>query len=35
MSKIDWEWMSDGIPSQFHGDLQFEKILISKNDNFN
>ena len=34
MSKIDWEWMSDGIPSQFHGDLQFENILISKNDNF-
>jgi len=34
MSKINWEWISDGIPSQFHGDLQFENILFSKKNKF-
>lgn len=34
MSKINWEWLSNGIPSLFHGDLQFENILFSKDNNF-
>ena len=34
ISNINWEWISDGIPSQFHGDLQFENILFSKKNKF-
>ena len=34
MSRIDWNWLIDGIPSQFHGDLQFENILFSNNFDF-
>ena len=30
ISKIDMDWLCNGIPSQFHGDLQFENILFSK-----
>jgi len=28
--KLDFEWLSDGIPSKFHGDLHFENILINE-----
>lgn len=35
LSKIDQKWLSDGIPTGFHGDLQFENILFSENNNFN
>tara|TARA_B100001059_G_C17835419_1_gene587734 strand:+ start:3344 stop:4927 length:1584 start_codon:yes stop_codon:yes gene_type:complete len=31
---IDWEMITDGIPSNFHGDLQFDNILMSKNNDF-
>ena len=34
ISKIDMDWLCNGIPSQFHGDLQFENILFSKNNEF-
>jgi choline kinase/thiamine kinase-like enzyme len=34
ISRIDFEWLSDGIPARFHGDLQFENILYSKKDKF-
>jgi len=27
---LNWEWMSDGLPGRFHGDLHFENILWSE-----
>jgi choline kinase len=30
---IDWEWISEGLPVRFHGDLHFENILWSKEKN--
>jgi len=27
LSKVDWTWMSEGVPVRFHGDLHFENIL--------
>ena len=33
--KIDWNQLLEGIPSVFHGDLQFDNVLYnSKEDNF-
>ena len=34
ISKIDWKWLCNGIPTKFHGDLQFDNILLTNNDNF-
>ena len=34
ISKIDWNWLCDGTPAQFHGDLQFENILFLKDNRF-
>lgn len=34
LSSINWNWISDGIPSKFHGDLQFENILHTDKNNF-
>jgi len=31
LDKVDWENISRGIPSNFHGDLQFDNILINQN----
>lgn len=28
LNKIDWERMSDGLPTRFHGDLHFENIIV-------
>lgn len=28
--KLDWDYITQGIPSNFHGDLQFDNILVSK-----
>lgn len=33
LSKIDWSWISTGIPVRFHGDLHFENV-IDKGDGF-
>lgn len=30
ISLIDWNYISKGIPSNFHGDLHFENIIIDK-----
>lgn len=30
MDKIDWDYITDGIPSNFHGDLQFDNILVTR-----
>ncbi len=32
LSKIDWEWLSAGIPVRFHGDLHFENVVDTEGD---
>ena len=34
LSTIDWDYISAGIPSNFHGDLQFDNILLKEDGNF-
>jgi CTP:phosphocholine cytidylyltransferase-like protein len=34
LSLIDWDYMSTGIASNFHGDLQFDNILLKENNDF-
>ena len=29
LNDIDWDWLSDGIPARFHGDLHFENVIYS------
>lgn len=31
LARIDWDYLSHGFPSNFHGDLQFDNILVSTN----
>ena len=33
IDKIDWNYITSGIPVNFHGDLQFDNILVSRNQN--
>lgn len=33
--KIDWDKICNGIPSNFHGDLQFDNILVTRDDTSN
>jgi choline kinase len=33
LNKIDWIWLCDGFAGRFHGDLHFENIIYSKNNN--
>ena len=35
LDKVDWKWISDGVPVRFHGDLHFENILVSEGNNYN
>lgn len=35
LDKIDWDWISDGTPVRFHGDLHFENILVSERNDHN
>lgn len=28
--KIDWDYISKGIPTNFHGDLQFDNVLVTR-----
>ena len=30
LKKVDWNWLSKGVPVRFHGDLHFENIIIQK-----
>lgn len=30
LDRIDWEWLSEGVPVRFHGDFHFENILYDK-----
>ncbi|HML73033.1 MAG TPA: phosphotransferase [Anaerohalosphaeraceae bacterium] len=32
LERIDWNWLSEGIPGRFHGDYHFENILWSESD---
>ena len=34
ISLIDWDYMSTGIASNFHGDLQFDNILLKRDNGF-
>jgi len=30
LSSVDWSYVSKGTPSNFHGDLQFDNVLVAK-----
>ena len=32
IDKIDWSWISKGLPGRFHGDFHFENILYQEKD---
>ena len=34
LESINWEYLSKGSPTNFHGDLHFENILLTKNEDF-
>lgn len=34
LSELNWEWLCDGVPSRFHGDLHFENIIECKDGDF-
>lgn len=34
LAKVDWDQLSVGTPSRFHGDLHFENIIISEDYHF-
>jgi len=34
LSLINWDYMSTGIPSNFHGDLHFDNILLKEDGDF-
>jgi len=34
LNQIDFNWLSKGIPSGFHGDLQFDNILLTNKNTF-
>lgn len=34
LEKIDFDWLSTGYPTGFHGDLQFDNILYTSNEDF-
>ena len=35
LGMIDWDWISEGVPVRFHGDLHFENILVSEEARYN
>ncbi|MDP8218381.1 MAG: phosphotransferase [Candidatus Theseobacter exili] len=32
LDKVDWNWLAEGLPGRFHGDLHFENILYCSAD---
>lgn len=34
LSKVEWDWLAEGVESSFHGDLHFENILVSEDYKF-
>jgi choline kinase/thiamine kinase-like enzyme len=35
LAKIDWESVCSGVPVKFHGDLQFDNVLVTRDENSN
>jgi UTP-glucose-1-phosphate uridylyltransferase len=35
LEKVDWKRLADGIPSNFHGDLQFDNVLLLRDPSTN
>jgi len=35
LDRVDWDWIADGVPVRFHGDLHFENMLVSEGNNYN
>ena len=35
LDKVDWNYISKGIPCNFHGDLQFDNILVTRDTSSN
>src|SRR3989338_6577756 len=35
LAKINWEEINNGIPSNFHGDLQFDNIIVTRDPSSN
>jgi len=33
LAAIDWDWLCDGTPTGFHGDLHFENIILNRQPN--
>ncbi len=31
LDSLDWDWVTNGLPGNFHGDFHFENILYNKN----
>ena len=34
LDKVDFDFLSKGVPTNFHGDLQFDNILLTKENKF-
>ena len=34
LSKVNWKYLSNGLPVSFHGDLQPENIIVTKREEF-
>lgn len=32
LAQIDWHYLSNGVPVNFHGDLQFDNILVTRDE---
>lgn len=30
LERLDWDWLTDGLPGQFHGDYHFENIVFNQ-----
>jgi len=34
LSKVDWDYISDGFATRYHGDMHFENILVTESGDF-
>lgn len=32
LNRIDWDALNDGLPSRFHGDLQYDNVLVTEGE---
>lgn len=35
LEKLDWDYLAEGVPSNFHGDLQFDNVLVTRDEKSN